>query len=260
MNTNPDNFLEDKGVMQRIAAKDNLPSGEKLFAVKNKNFSFICVKRLKQKIKPVQWLIKDYMEEHTNALMFGDPACGKSFLAIDMACCVASGTNWHGQAAKQGAVFYIAGEGHNGLGRRIKAWEQHNGVCLDDMPLYFAERAAQLYDSESAEAVADAVQQIADLNDITPRLIIIDTLARNFGGGDENSTQAMNVFIQNIDEIKNRWNATVLIVHHTGHGDKNRARGAMSMKAALDYEYQIQKNADGVISFACVNPHLGVQF
>lgn len=247
MNAIPEQFLDKNGMSRTFNPKDFLSSDNKGISLKKESFSFISVKELKQKMKPVQWLIKDYLEEHTMALMFGDPACGKSFLAIDMACCAASGTSWHGKAVKQGAVFYIAGEGHNGLGRRVKAWEQHNGVCLDGVPLYFAERAAQLYDGESAVAVADAVQGIAEAHNVTPSLIVIDTLARNFGGGNENDTKDMNVFVQNIDGIKNRWNAAVLIVHHTGHADKSRARGAMALKGALDHEYQVAKNADGLM-------------
>jgi len=31
------------------------------------------------------------------------------------------------------------------------------------------------------------------------------------------------------------------VVHHTGHADKNRARGAIALKAALDAEYRLAK-------------------
>ena len=32
------------------------------------------------------------------------------------------------RSAKRGLVVYIAGEGHNGLRRRLKAWSQHHSV------------------------------------------------------------------------------------------------------------------------------------
>lgn len=207
-----------------------------------KKFGFISVNEIIKNVKPTRWLIKEYIEQHTMALLFGDPACGKSFIAIDLACCLATNTSWHGMDVVQGAVFYIAGEGHNGLGRRFKAWQEWNGISLENAPLYVAQRPAQFFDAEHANAVAEAVQELVDLHNITPNLIIIDTLARNFGGGDENSTKDMNLFIQHVDELKDRWGATALIVHHTGHGDKGRARGAMALKGALDHEYQISKD------------------
>ncbi|MCF8495532.1 MAG: helicase RepA family protein [Alphaproteobacteria bacterium] len=221
-------------------------------ALNNKNiirkFKFIPVSEIINNLQPTRWLINGYIEQHTMTLIFGDPASGKSFIAIDKACCIATGTAYYGHDVRRGAVFYIAGEGHNGLARRFKAWEQHNGVSLENVPLYVAERPAQFYDEEHAKAVAKAVQELADTTGQEPFLIVIDTLARNFGGGDENSTKDMNLFIQHVDDLKDRWGATALIVHHTGHGDKSRARGAMTLKGALDHEYQIQKDASGNIS------------
>ena len=211
-------------------------------------FKFIPVSQIINNLKAAQWLINGYIEQHTMSLIFGDPASGKSFVAINKACCIATGTPWHGHDVTQGAVFYIAGEGHNGLGRRFKAWEKHNGISLENASLYIAERPAQLYNEDSAAAVAEAVQALVSQTGQNPCLIVIDTLARNFGGGDENSTQDMNLFIQHVDGLKDRWKATALIVHHTGHGDKSRARGAMALKGALDHEYQIKKDKENIIS------------
>ena len=70
-------------------------------------------------------------------------------------------------------------------------------------------------------------------------MIVLDTLARNFGGGDESSTQDMNQFVVACDLIRHRYKCTVLVVHHSGHADKTRARGAMALKAALDAEYRL---------------------
>ena len=74
-----------------------------------------------------------------------------------------------------------------------------------------------------------------------PSLVVLDTLARNFGGGDENSTQDMSRFVAACDTIRNTYKCTLLVVHHSGHSDKHRARGAIALKAALDAEYQLVK-------------------
>jgi len=76
-------------------------------------------------------------------------------------------------------------------------------------------------------------------------MIIIDTLARNYGLN-ENSTEDMNKFIQRVDELKEEFNATIVIVHHTGHGSNGRARGSSVLPAALDYEFRVDrdKNSD----------------
>jgi hypothetical protein len=101
-------------------------------------------------------------------------------------------------------------------------------------------------DEMSAEQVAECVADLASEHG-QPRLIIIDTLARNFGVGDENSTSDMSRFIFAMDDLQARFpECTVLNVHHSGHGDKARARGAIALKGALDLEYRVEKT-DSVI-------------
>jgi hypothetical protein len=38
----------------------------------------------------------------------------------------------------------------------------------------------------------------------------------------------------------------MLVVHHSGHGDKQRARGAMALKGAIDFEYRAEKSDDTI--------------
>lgn len=67
-----------------------------------------------------------------------------------------------------------------------------------------------------------------------PQLIVVDTLARNFGEGDENNTADMNAFVAAMDDLRSRYpGSTVLVVHHTGHAEKGRSRGSMAFKGAL---------------------------
>ncbi len=193
-----------------------------------------------------EFIIEGLIETETLGMVFGDPGCGKSFLAVDIALSVATGTPFHGRDVKQGPVFFIAGEGHNGLARRFAAWSQDRGVSLSGVPLFKSARAAQFLDEENAKSVSDAVAELAALHG-DPALIIIDTLARNFGAGDENSTSDMNEFVAAVDELKARFpGCSVLIIHHTGHAEKQRARGAMALKGALDCEFRIEKDGHSV--------------
>ena len=191
----------------------------------------------------IKWVVDDYIEADSLAQVFGDPGGGKSFVSIDLACCVATGKDWHGHQVAQGAVFYIAGEGHNGLARRFKSWQLGNGQTLDGAPLYKSHRAAQLYDATEAAIVAESIKELSAQAGCIPSMIIIDTLARNHGG-DENSTQDMNAFIQHLDTyLRQPWKCCVLVVHHSGVADKDRSRGSTALKGALDAEYRCQLDA-----------------
>lgn len=208
---------------------------------------FVHVGQIIKNITPPKWLVKKYVEANTLVEIFGDPGSGKSFIAIDLACHIATGTPWHGHKITQGPVFYIAGEGHNGLARRFKAWEDYHGISLENAPIYITTCAAKIYDEDGAQEVISAAHKLQSFAKTTPELVIIDTLARNFGSGDENLTQDMNQFVRHVDQLKDLWSATGLIVHHCGHNSKDRSRGAMSLKGAIDHQYQI-KNEDGNVT------------
>ena len=212
-------------------------------------FAFSHVKELVKGVKPINWLIKGFLEMDSLSLMFGEPACGKSFSAIDLACCVATGKDWHGKPVKQsGPVFYIAGEGFNGLSRRFMAWQSFYGYNLHTAPLYISQCSAALTSLASARAVSNSIENIiSETGGVTPSMIVIDTLARNFGPADENSTREMSTFIGHIDGyLRSKYRCNVLIVHHTGIGSKDRARGNSALKGALDAEYAVVKADDEI--------------
>ena len=187
------------------------------------------------------WLIDGLVEVGALVMLFGEPGIGKSFLAIDWAYSVATGSDFLGRPVQQGAVVYIAGEGHRGFGRRREAWELHSGIDTSASPVFLSEGPANMLD-----AVSEVKAAIAELP-FPPALIILDTLARNFGGGDENSTKDASAFIASADNLRSDYpDCVVLIVHHSGHAEKQRARGAMALKGAVDIEYRLEATHSGL--------------
>ena len=237
LSSKPTDF-NDLHVLQGIDAVKEQIERVALPAIEKLAFEFSRADSLE--LTEIKWVVDDYIEADSLAQVFGDPGGGKSFVAIDLACCVATGKPWHGHDVKQGSVFYIAGEGHNGLARRLKAWQIGNGTSLAGVPLYKSHRAAQLYDATEAAVVAEAIKELSAEANCIPSMIVIDTLARNHGG-DENSTQDMNAFIQHLDVyLRQPWKCCVMVVHHSGVADKDRSRGSTALKGALDAEYKCQ--------------------
>lgn len=207
-------------------------------------FRFVAVSDLEW--REPEYIVEGLIETDTLGEIFGDPGGGKSFVAVDLGLSVATGQPFHGHKTMQGPVLFIAGEGHNGLARRFAAWSAERGTPLAGVPLFKSERAAQFLDQASATAVSQAADLVAREHG-APRLIIIDTVARNFGAGDENNTKDMSDFIAAMDDLKARYpGCVVMLVHHSGHADKQRARGAMALKGALDFEYRVEKDGNCV--------------
>jgi AAA domain len=78
-----------------------------------------------------------------------------------------------------------------------------------------------------------------------PRLIVIDTLARNFGPGDENDQRDMNAFVQGCDALVVAFpGATVLVVHHPGKDRRRGVRGSLVLAGALNTLLSLQRSGD----------------
>jgi hypothetical protein len=228
------NLFDD---LSPLESKERAPVGRGL--------RFISGGELIRDIPPVEWLIQQYIEANTLGIMFGEPGVGKSFIALDMACCIATGEAWQGLPVKQGPVFYIAGEGHAGIRRRLKAWSVRRGVVPENVMI--SSTAVALTDGEAVQNLIQTIKAMTKKYG-KPALIVVDTLARNFGGRDENSNQDMGLFVQHMDQLKHELQTTVLIVHHSGQGNKDRARGASALKGAVDIEHRVEARAGGTIA------------
>ena len=212
---------------------------------KRKGFHLIPLGEFIHDIRPPDYLIDGVIETETLGEVFGDPGSYKTFVALDMLLCVASGHPWHGHAVKQGPVVYIVGEGRHGIKRRVRAWGKHNGVDVATLPFSVSSMPAALTDPKSADEVAAAIAEVTEKHG-APVAVCIDTLARNFGSGDENSTADMSAFVTNIDQYLGS-SCVRLIVHHSGLNDKTRSRGNSALKGALDFEFRMKKRADGIV-------------
>lgn len=203
------------------------------------SFEFVPAGDLVREPQLVEYLVDELIEHPSLMMLFGAPSAGKSFVAIAIAASVATGHPWLGRDVRQGTVFYLAGEGHAGLSRRLRAWEIDAGVSLNSAPLFVSKLPAQLMDIENAETVEREIKALAAKHG-SPVLIVIDTLARNMGSGDESSNADIGKFVAHIDGMRHRLGCTVQLVHHSGHLETERARGASALPAAMDASFQME--------------------
>ena len=234
------------GIIRDVMPPIILPEPENSEDRHGHQFRFLSISELFN-IPPPSWLVKPYLDAGSLSVVFGEPGTMKSFLALDLGLCLASGQPWYGYPVRrQGAVFYIAGEGLTGLGRRIRAWEISRATSLENVPFFTSDRPAQILDDGSAREVVQAADELRERYG-NPVLIVIDTLNRNFGPGDESATEDMGKFLGIIDDkLRCRYHCAVLIVHHTGLRETNRARGSSSLHAALDWEFKMSGLGNGV--------------
>lgn len=210
--------------------------GEPATATKSHPYKLVKAGEFLREPKPINWLVRDYMEADSMGLIYGASGAGKSLFVASLATAVALGKEWNGKATKQGSVAILMGEGFSGFSRRLKAIEQHDCVDLSDAPIYLSNMAIGIDTDEGLETVTATLDSLPE----KPTLIFIDTLARHLQEGDENSNKDVSRLIAGIDQLKARYQCTIIIIHHSGHEATARARGASALKAAMDFSYRVE--------------------
>lgn len=191
----------------------------------------------KMQDKPVRWLIKDIIPAGGFAALFGKPGTFKSFVAIYLAACISCGDEAFGQETEQTGVVYVAGEGGFGMSLRMKALKKVHDTP-EDAPIYFLRRQINL--RSSLDDATKLVEAIKALN-IDVGLVVIDTLARAFAGGNENASEDMGAFMAIVAEVQRLLNCAALIVHHSGKDEARGMRGHSSLFGAIDAEIEVLK-------------------
>ncbi|MGR5195795.1 helicase RepA family protein, partial [Vibrio rotiferianus] len=171
---------------------------------------------------------------------YGQSGARKSFIAIDISCAIATGSVWHNQKTRKGAVVYVAAEGQMGISKRVKAWEIKTGQQVTQ--LYILGQAVVMSEATARNNLIQAIQEIEKHNEIKVELIVLDTLARNFSG-DENSPDAMGKFVRGCDFVKTSTGASVLAIHHSGKDKSRGGRGHSSLHGAVDCEFQVSHDS-----------------
>ena len=191
-----------------------------------------------RELPPPSWLVDQLLPDYGVSVLFGASGSMKSFLAADWALSIAAGVPWLGHRTEPGPVVYAALEGGHGLLKRIEAWTaEHEGDPREEFRAVVD--LLNLLDGGNVHELVDIIRQRID---VPPRLIVIDTVARAMPGGDENSTKDMGLVIAASDLLARTFSCAVLLVHHTGHGESGRERGASALPAAAEARLRLSRS------------------
>jgi hypothetical protein len=217
--------------------EDNFSTDNEKPKIKDK---YLLIPSTKLTDEQVKWLLQDLIPMMAFVALYGKPGTFKSFVALYLSACVALGLMAFGKKSEAGDVVYIAGEGGAGLKRRLDALRKRH-----DMPeipnLYFLK--SQLNLRSTMEDLAGLLASIKK-NNIKPKLIVIDTLARAFAGGNENTSEDMGAFINIIGLLQQATGSAVMIVHHSGKDEARGQRGHSSLLGAVDAELELTRISD----------------
>jgi Bifunctional DNA primase/polymerase, N-terminal/AAA domain len=198
------------------------------------------------------YLVDGLVVVHTIAVLFGRSTVGKSFVALDWALTSATEGDWLGRRVESGPVLYVASEGADGLGPRLRAWSQEHGGLVP------ADGAFEVYplpvNLRDRTEVGELVAYVAERRFL---LTVVDTLNRSIGGGNENAPDVMGPAFEAADQVRRAHDySTPLVIHHAN--DEGRVRGHKSWEGNAQTIISA-RSSGGVLSLSTDPEHGGKQ-
>lgn len=193
----------------------------------------------------VSWLIANEIVDSEINVLYGLPGSGKSFKALDYTMRI---------ARDAGSVIYLAYEGESGYLARALAWCEYHKVPLDTYKgkIHFIMGHLELMEKDDFTSLAQIVRQMS------PRLIVIDTLGRAMTGLDAKEGKDVNLFMKMCARLKTVFNCAILLVHHSNKAGKEEY-GSVYLRASAASAILIADD-DGLIIIESIKTKDGAKF
>lgn len=178
-----------------------------------------------------RWLIEGLWAEEAVGIVGGEPKCCKSFLALDMAVAVASGTACLRRfaVARPGRVLLFAAEDALHVVRqRLDGICRAAGVELAEIDIQVITAPSVRLDVEvDRKSLAETVAALR------PRLLILDPFVR-LHRIDENVSGEVAPLLAYLRELQRRHQLAVVVVHHARKG-AGKARAGQALRGSSEF-------------------------
>ena len=177
-----------------------------------------------------QWLVDGLWGRQAVGIIGGEPKCGKSFLALDLAVAVAAGVPClrRFDTDQPGPVLMFAAEdaGHivrtrlQGIARAAGADFETLDIAVIDVP------ALRLDHRNDRQRLHQTIERLE------PRLLVLDPLVR-LHGVDENAVAEIAPILGFLRDIQRRFATAVVLVHHARKSGATRPGQALRGSSEL---------------------------
>lgn len=196
---------------------------------------FVTAKQLAYEIDntpPTGFLCRPVWPADAYGVIAAEKKAGKTWVALDLAVSVASATPWLDvyPVERSGPVLLFLGEGgKRKMLRRLRAIGEFKGLAVEQLPIEFCFRVPHLTNLLHMAHIDNKIEQQH------PALVIVDPLYLAARGAKGASLYDMGEALEAVQNVAQRHNAALVIVHHwnqTGTG-----KGADRMSGAGPAEW-----------------------
>ncbi|MDE0380240.1 MAG: AAA family ATPase [Rhodospirillales bacterium] len=185
---------------------------------------------LEDRPRQQQWLIDGLWGRQAVGIVGGEPKCGKSFLALDLAVAVAAGVPCLRRFAadQPGPVLLFAAEDAGHIVRaRLQGIASAAGARFDALDIAVIDVPALRLDHR-----ADRQRLVQTVERVRPRLVVLDPLVR-LHGVDENTVAEVAPILGFLRDVQRRFETAVLLVHHARKSGATRPGQALRGSSEL---------------------------
>ncbi|RPI48113.1 MAG: AAA family ATPase, partial [Betaproteobacteria bacterium] len=195
-----------------------------------------------------RWLVTGLWAEQAVGIVGGEPKCCKSFLALELAVAVASGSPClrHFSVPRPGRVLlYAAEDAAHIVRRRLEGICAAAGRRLTDLDVQVITAPTLRLDLAADRAALE--RTVAEL---APRLLILDPFVR-LHRIDENASGEVAPLLAYLRELQRQHALSVLVVHHArksaaGMRAGQALRGSSEFHAWGDSNLYLRRSADAL--------------
>lgn len=187
--------------------------------------------RLAERAEEHRWLVTGLWSEQAVGIVGGEPKCCKSFLALDLAVSVASGTPCLRRfvVPRAGRVLlYAAEDALHIVRRRLDGIASAAGVDLANLDIQVITAPVLRLDLD-----ADRRNLAETVARLQPRLLILDPFVR-LHRIDENASGEVAPLLAYLRELQRRHGTAVLVVHHAKKGGSG-VRAGQALRGSSEF-------------------------
>lgn len=178
--------------------------------------------RLADRAEEQRWLVTGLWSEQAVGIVGGEPKCCKSFLALDLAVAVASGTPClrHFSVPQPGRVLlYAAEDALHVVRRRLEGICVAAHLSLQDLDVHVITAPTVRLDLP-----ADRTRLERTVEQYKPRLLVLDPFVR-LHRIDENASGEVAPLLAYLRTLQRQHSLAVLVVHHARKSAGNMRAG-----------------------------------
>lgn len=186
------------------------------------------------------------------------PGVGKSTLAAAWMMSALHGQPWCGKKVRAGSVVALVGENRRGFSNTCYAYAKKHG--FDEPPpgryLEIVDYQLPLSSKEGQKRIFEMLAEIVAEKGEAPVLVVIDTLSSHWAEN-EDSSEFMAPAMRALAALAERWNCTVVVLHHTTKvkgrtvmPEASDVRGSGVSVANTDFTFGMCQPEDGEVHIA----------